>query len=61
MSNNNSLLFAVIAGAVAGVAIGLLFAPEKGSDTQQKITDTAKNLADKIMQKAEELLKETSK
>ncbi len=61
MSNNNSLIFAVLAGAAAGVAIGLLIAPEKGSETQKKITDTAKNLADKILQKAEELIKDSSK
>ncbi|MGM9743379.1 MAG: YtxH domain-containing protein [Candidatus Cryptobacteroides sp.] len=52
-------LFALIAGAAAGVAIGLLFAPEKGEETRKKIKEAAKDGYDMaregILEKLEKL------
>ncbi|MBL7914132.1 MAG: YtxH domain-containing protein [Bacteroidia bacterium] len=58
MGNNSKILLALLAGAAAGVAIGILIAPDKGSESRKKITDTAKKLADTLLTKAEETLDE---
>lgn len=42
------LLIGVLSGLVAGVAIGMLTAPAKGSETRQKISDSAEELKRKI-------------
>ena len=45
--NNNSILFTLLAGIAAGAALGVLFAPAKGSVTRSKIKDAALKLSKK--------------
>ncbi len=52
MNDNSKVLAAMLAGLAAGAAIGILFAPEKGSETRDKLNDSLKNLGDSIKDRA---------
>jgi len=56
MSNTsgNSLL-ALLTGALVGVGIGILFAPDKGTKTREKIKDGFQDAKDDLKQKLDEV------
>ncbi len=56
MADTGKTLLAIIAGVAVGVVIGVLIAPQKGTDTRQKLNDGVKDLADSIISKAEEVI-----
>ena len=54
MNDNTKVVVALLAGVAAGAALGILFAPEKGSETRDRLNDALKNLSDAIKDRAAE-------
>ena len=52
MNDNSKVLVGLLAGLAAGAALGLLFAPEKGTDTRDRLSQSIKDLSDSIKDKA---------
>ena len=52
MSDNSKVLVGLLAGLAAGAALGLLFAPDKGSETRDKLSQSLKDFGDSIKDKA---------
>lgn len=48
MTNSNKIILGLVGAAAIGVAIGILLAPEKGSDARKKIVDTATDIASRV-------------
>ncbi len=50
MNNGGKTLLALLGGALAGAAAGLLLAPKKGEEVRKKISEKAKNLSGDLSQ-----------
>ena len=48
MANTGKILTALLLGAAAGAAMGVLFAPDKGSETRKKISGKATEFGDEL-------------
>jgi len=46
----------LLAGLAAGAILGVLFAPDKGSETRRKISESGGEFADKLKEKLDELM-----
>jgi gas vesicle protein len=51
LNETGRVVGALVVGVLAKAALGILFAPEKGSKTRSNIIDGAKDLADDIKKK----------
>jgi gas vesicle protein len=51
LNGTGKLIGALVVGALAGAALGILFAPDKGSKTRSNIIDGAKELASDVKKK----------
>ena len=45
------VVFGFLAGAAVGSILGILYAPDKGTETRKKITDSSNDLADSLKTK----------
>ncbi len=52
MSNNTKVFTALLVGLAAGAALGILFAPEKGNETRDKLAESLKDLGNSIKETA---------
>jgi len=52
MNDNTKVVVALLAGLAAGAALGILFAPDKGDETRDKLSESLKNLGDSIKETA---------
>lgn len=52
--NTGKAFLGVLVGITAGAALGILFAPEKGSNTRKKILRKGEDLADTLDEKINE-------
>ena len=52
--SSGKVLASVLAGAAAGAILGILFAPDKGTETRRKIAEKGAGLADSVKNKVSE-------
>jgi gas vesicle protein len=54
--STEKVVLGVLAGAAAGALLGILFAPEKGSDTRKKISRKAEDEVDALKDKMNDFI-----
>jgi gas vesicle protein len=52
MNDSSKVLIGLLAGLAAGTALGLLFAPEAGTETHERLGQSFKDISDTIKEKA---------
>ena len=58
--SSGKVLLGLLAGVAAGALLGVLFAPEKGSETRKKISKKGEDYADVLKEKFNEFLESIS-
>ncbi len=54
MNDSGKVVTALLAGLAAGAVLGILFAPDKGSETRDKLNESLTDLGEAIKERAEE-------
>ncbi|MBY0243856.1 MAG: YtxH domain-containing protein [Sphingobacteriaceae bacterium] len=60
MKDNTKVITALLVGVAAGAILGVLFAPDKGSETREKLGRNLKDLGDNLKEKASDELSNLS-
>ncbi|MDO4781595.1 MAG: YtxH domain-containing protein [Capnocytophaga felis] len=58
MAKTGNVLLALVTGVAIGAGVGILFAPNKGEDTRQKIKDSVDSKTSKLKKKMDKLARE---
>ena len=59
--SSGKVLLGVLAGVAAGALIGILFAPDKGTETRKKIVKKGESYVDEVKEKFNGLIDDLSK
>jgi gas vesicle protein len=59
--STEKIVIGMLAGLAAGTALGVLFAPDKGSNTRKKISDKGNAMANELGAKYKDVKSEVSK
>ena len=54
--NTGKVLLGILAGAATGATLGILFAPDKGTNTRKKISKTGEDYLNNLRNKFEDFL-----
>ena len=60
MDDNGKLFFGLLAGIGIGTVLGILIAPDKGSNTLKKVEDALKEAADELLEYGSSALDEAT-
>lgn len=52
MSDSSNTILGILAGTAIGAAVGILFAPDKGSNTRKKLVEETNSVANDVADKA---------
>lgn len=61
MSNNTNSVLALLFGAAIGAVVGILFAPDEGSKTREKIKEDFDDVKDNLKHKFEDVTQQLRK
>lgn len=55
--NTGKVVVGILAGVAVGALLGVLFAPDKGSETRKKISRKSKDFVDDVKQKYDDFVR----